>query len=1066
MPMYPPPSDAAAAAAAAAESDLVRGRTSTSSSSIPHAAAASTVAASAPRTSPTFGTAASASPSSTAAAAAVAAAPRKRRRSEGDDTDGGDGEDDSNKDDASTRSSDRGAGGVGSVGAERRRSDATVSLLAGGGGGGSPLSSSSPQRAPVGSGTVRRRGRPPKQPRRWLADDDGVMAAQPAGGGRGGGFVSSAPAAASAADPQSLSSAPPPPPPPMTMPTIPMAPLGGVPRRSSCKRGLVVDRYSGRIPDGYVFVPRGNNRVTNMCRAKALAAGTTVYTVSTTGRVRSGGVGGFEAGTDGVWSDGILITKDVHDVVMEWIRKSGHGGSGAAASARGKSEARPGKDLSAANDHHNDEPYPLRPQQRLPPALIIDTRRLERPTTTQPPDQLQQALVSDIASPSPTPHTARFAVGALSDSENRYQEHNALVPWSLPEMPAVAAGQYLPTPAGGAPPPPPLPPQPPLVRIDSPSSCPCCRNVASVDAEGFSEATLSQRPSFSYTAVHSGIPDCTGDSGAHTSLNPFGLQRLTDSRNLSRQLQRDNACSRQNAPTHITAPPLAYYSVQQSSPAALVFSPPISACPGLSQEYIAPQRAHSIAGGRLHPNNGFQSPVNEPYTGTADHFSQPSRLPHGAVAGMSAIPATPYQFSHSGVPGNALYPQAGQPDDRHSFFFTLGGAGMAMVAPYGGGMRPEQSYSWFASAPHIAPPEFTTCSVAGLTSADLVSSCASGAPPFPGTDQQIFHPVRSRVSTFEVAHGAQASSSSSTDRFRRAAIEASVVASSHPAWADAGDPRLTSALHSPEICYATSATQHHGAYLPWGSSTSPLAVPQAAPLLLMQQSPQHPLPPPPPSPQAHSRPQTLAAKRRRSSRNTSPPRLATAVAPSSSASTSSTASSASIAASTSASAAAAAAASWSAVKARLGRGKKADAATCSEAAAPRASLPGPSPLTPPQPPPHPFPPPPTRLPPPASRTPARQPPSASSSASSIAPPPPSGPPSGSPTPSQPRPPPPAGRQRPNHKPEVTAVLYRWLSENRHDPYPGETEKRVLAEGTGLTINQVNDWFINARRRYL
>ncbi|KAI9324904.1 homeobox KN domain-containing protein, partial [Zopfochytrium polystomum] len=58
------------------------------------------------------------------------------------------------------------------------------------------------------------------------------------------------------------------------------------------------------------------------------------------------------------------------------------------------------------------------------------------------------------------------------------------------------------------------------------------------------------------------------------------------------------------------------------------------------------------------------------------------------------------------------------------------------------------------------------------------------------------------------------------------------------------------------------------------------------------------------------------------------------------------------------------------------------------------------------------------------------------------------------------------RQRPNHKPHVTATLFTWLMKNKQDPYPGESEKKMLAEETGLTMNQVNDWFINARRRYL
>ncbi|CAJ0939879.1 unnamed protein product, partial [Mesorhabditis belari] len=40
----------------------------------------------------------------------------------------------------------------------------------------------------------------------------------------------------------------------------------------------------------------------------------------------------------------------------------------------------------------------------------------------------------------------------------------------------------------------------------------------------------------------------------------------------------------------------------------------------------------------------------------------------------------------------------------------------------------------------------------------------------------------------------------------------------------------------------------------------------------------------------------------------------------------------------------------------------------------------------------------------------------------------------------------------------------WLFQNINHPYPSEEQKKQLANDTGLTILQVNNWFINARRR--
>ncbi|UMM32459.1 hypothetical protein L5515_006240 [Caenorhabditis briggsae] len=47
---------------------------------------------------------------------------------------------------------------------------------------------------------------------------------------------------------------------------------------------------------------------------------------------------------------------------------------------------------------------------------------------------------------------------------------------------------------------------------------------------------------------------------------------------------------------------------------------------------------------------------------------------------------------------------------------------------------------------------------------------------------------------------------------------------------------------------------------------------------------------------------------------------------------------------------------------------------------------------------------------------------------------------------------------------ATNRLRQWLFQNLTHPYPSEEQKKQLAKETGLTILQVNNWFINARRR--
>ncbi|KAJ3412829.1 Homeobox protein Meis2 [Chytridiales sp. JEL 0842] len=67
-----------------------------------------------------------------------------------------------------------------------------------------------------------------------------------------------------------------------------------------------------------------------------------------------------------------------------------------------------------------------------------------------------------------------------------------------------------------------------------------------------------------------------------------------------------------------------------------------------------------------------------------------------------------------------------------------------------------------------------------------------------------------------------------------------------------------------------------------------------------------------------------------------------------------------------------------------------------------------------------------------------------------------------PTPSQK--PPTRQKHRPNFSPEALKVLTTWLEAHLDNPYPSIIEKEQLAGVTGLKVKQVNDWFINARRR--
>ncbi|KAK1781686.1 homeobox KN domain-containing protein [Copromyces sp. CBS 386.78] len=56
------------------------------------------------------------------------------------------------------------------------------------------------------------------------------------------------------------------------------------------------------------------------------------------------------------------------------------------------------------------------------------------------------------------------------------------------------------------------------------------------------------------------------------------------------------------------------------------------------------------------------------------------------------------------------------------------------------------------------------------------------------------------------------------------------------------------------------------------------------------------------------------------------------------------------------------------------------------------------------------------------------------------------------------------KRRGNLPKEVTEKLYAWLYGHLNHPYPTEDEKQKMMRETNMQMNQISNWFINARRR--
>ncbi|WEW61725.1 homeodomain super [Emydomyces testavorans] len=60
-----------------------------------------------------------------------------------------------------------------------------------------------------------------------------------------------------------------------------------------------------------------------------------------------------------------------------------------------------------------------------------------------------------------------------------------------------------------------------------------------------------------------------------------------------------------------------------------------------------------------------------------------------------------------------------------------------------------------------------------------------------------------------------------------------------------------------------------------------------------------------------------------------------------------------------------------------------------------------------------------------------------------------------------------GKKRRGNLPKPTTdILRAWFYEHLDHPYPSEQDKQMFMTRTGLSISQISNWFINARRRHL